>query len=216
MRFAGIRVTRVLVVIAGLCSLPALGQTVEGRAQLTSAEGEALRRQLTQADSGGRGRLTGFSIVMLEGDLGGNGDTAGIPAGAAKALADVRDFLPYKTYRLLDSQWVLGSGRIAVRLRGSAGQEYTLKMTTSPTGARMAQATSISILEFELSRPNGVTTSSGGHGAAGPGGPHTAAADGSSLIETSFRMNVGETVVVGTSRLAGDRALIVLLTAVGR
>jgi hypothetical protein len=29
-------------------------------------------------------------------------------------------------------------------------------------------------------------------------------------------MAVGETVVVGTSRLQGDRALIVLVTAVGR
>lgn len=36
-----------------------------------------------------------------------------------------------------------------------------------------------------------------------------------SLIDTSFRMDVGETVVVGTSRLQGDKALIVLLTAVG-
>jgi hypothetical protein len=34
------------------------------------------------------------------------------------------------------------------------------------------------------------------------------------LIRTSFSMDVGETVVVGTSRLDGDKALIVLLTAV--
>ena len=31
-----------------------------------------------------------------------------------------------------------------------------------------------------------------------------------------FNMDVGETVVVGTSRLQGDKALIVLLTAVGK
>lgn len=34
------------------------------------------------------------------------------------------------------------------------------------------------------------------------------------VIDTSFTMDVGETVVVGTSRLEGDKALIVLLTAV--
>ncbi len=37
------------------------------------------------------------------------------------------------------------------------------------------------------------------------------------MIDTSFTMDVGETVVVGTSRLAGgDKALIALLTAVPR
>ena len=35
-----------------------------------------------------------------------------------------------------------------------------------------------------------------------------------SIIDTSFTMDVGETVVVGTSRLKGDKALIALLTAV--
>jgi hypothetical protein len=34
------------------------------------------------------------------------------------------------------------------------------------------------------------------------------------VIDTSFNMDVGETVVVGTSRLKGDKALIALLTAV--
>ena len=37
---------------------------------------------------------------------------------------------------------------------------------------------------------------------------------GRSIIDTSFMMDVGETVVVGTSRVAGDKALIALLTAV--
>ena len=37
---------------------------------------------------------------------------------------------------------------------------------------------------------------------------------GRSVIDTSFMMDVGETVVVGTSRVAGDKALIALLTAV--
>jgi hypothetical protein len=34
------------------------------------------------------------------------------------------------------------------------------------------------------------------------------------VIDTSFSMDVGETVVVGTSRLKGDKALIALLTAI--
>jgi hypothetical protein len=38
---------------------------------------------------------------------------------------------------------------------------------------------------------------------------------GYTIIDTSFTMDVGETVVVGTSRVkGGDKALIALLTAV--
>jgi hypothetical protein len=36
------------------------------------------------------------------------------------------------------------------------------------------------------------------------------------LINSNFTMRVGETVVVGTSRLGGDKALIALLTSVPR
>ena len=43
------------------------------------------------------------------------------------------------------------------------------------------------------------------------------AAGGKAVIDTSFRMEIGETVVVGTSGLkGGNRALIALLTAVGK
>ncbi len=39
--------------------------------------------------------------------------------------------------------------------------------------------------------------------------------DGRSVIDTNFSMEIGETVVVGTSRIrGGDKALIALLTAV--
>ena len=36
------------------------------------------------------------------------------------------------------------------------------------------------------------------------------------IIETTFQMQIGETVVVGTSRVRGNSALIALLTAVPR
>lgn len=42
------------------------------------------------------------------------------------------------------------------------------------------------------------------------------AAGSAPLIDTSFVMDPGETVVVGTSRLEGGRALIVLLTAAAK
>ena len=49
-----------------------------------------------------------------------------VPPAARKALADMKDFLPYKSYRLLDTQWTLCCGRsmIATRLRGP--EDYAL------------------------------------------------------------------------------------------
>src|SRR5262245_5936233 len=59
--------------------------------------------------------LQGFSIVLVEADtqnvtyLGGAkaDDGSDIPAAARKAIADLKDFLPFKSYRLLDGAWVL-------------------------------------------------------------------------------------------------------------
>jgi len=53
--------------------------------------------------------------------------------------------------------------------------------------------------------------------AAARDGARQSSAGGRRIIDTSFSMDVGETVVVGTSRLGGgDRAIIALLTAVAR
>jgi selenocysteine-specific translation elongation factor len=42
----------------------------------------------------------------------------------------------------------------------------------------------------------------------------SASLSGRSIIDSSFTMDAGETVVVGTSKLGGDKALIALVTAV--
>ena len=61
------------------------------------------------ADGGIAGALQGFSIVLVLGDVqdGATGDN--IPAAARAALADLKDFLPYRSYRVLDTAWVLAS-----------------------------------------------------------------------------------------------------------
>jgi len=203
-------------------------------------------------------QLRGISVVLLEGDLAAGGGTAGIPAAAAKALADMKDFLPYKGYRVLDTQWTLGTGKIAVRLRGT-GHDYDLELTSAfadpSTRLRMQQLvekglanssalaqtpSGVSITDFKLretvqagpsqgsatlqgQRPIAAQASRSSEGIAELNGrvvnryfDAAAASQLPSLIETAFRMDVGETVVVGTSRLQGDKALIVLLTAVAK
>jgi hypothetical protein len=192
-----------------------------------------------------------FSVVLVVGEMEGTQASDAVPAAARKALTDLRDFLPYKSYRLLDTQWTLccGKGPLFSRLRGLDGQEYELNLTASITQAsggdpaptvnvqfflneaRDAPAEAAALrkqiedlrkqqeladrrlapspvsdtrasLELQLKLLEGQLAST------------TRRSASRSVINTSFRMDVGETVVVGTSRIHGDKALIALLTAV--
>jgi len=202
----------------------------------------------------------GYSVVLVLGDIQATSATDGnVPAAARKALADMKDFLPYKSYRLLDAQWILGSQRTVSRLRGANEQEYELTLRgVAIAGGKLS-------VNFRLAEPGAVVgvkpadaDSRAGRRAAledalraaeaeaqrlrassGEKRDETVAATrekiaaiqkeleqekslrdaasrvgGRSIIDTSFTMDVGETVVVGTSRVAGDKALIALLTAV--
>jgi hypothetical protein len=79
----------------------------------------------------------GFSVVLVLGDLQGGTTQDNVPPAARKALADMKEFLPYKSYRLLDVQWTLccGGGRgatpVVSRLRGPDGHDYELTLGAS-------------------------------------------------------------------------------------
>ena len=223
----------------------------------------------------------GFSVVLVLGDLQGGVTQDNVPPAARKALIDMKDFLPYKSYRLLDVQWTLCCGRgatpVVSRLRGADGRDYELSLAASPEASRLG-------VRFVLREPGGFEAGAGGSELireleiermrlegeyeaskkraeqryqAGTGKPpdedqdvlqararaanlsiklaearqrqsrersltpnhpdRIAAKSSRAVIDTSFSMDVGETVVVGTSRIAGgDKALIALLTAVPR
>ena len=214
-------------------------------------------------------RPQGFSVVLVLGEMQGTGTTENVPPAARKALVDMKDFLPYKSYRLLDSQWTLccGQSTIATRLRGVDEQDYELEL--DPRGSETSGKWN---MRFSLRE----ALPSVGRG--GPASTNAAIADQAAtlasqraeleaklkllreryndnhpevqqlksqiaaldrqtsmvrdqetlkryrmsnmagrhraLIDTNFTMDIGETVVVGTSRLQGDKALIALLTAV--
>jgi hypothetical protein len=156
------------------------------------------------------GASHGFSIILALGDLQGGTPARHLPEAASKALADMSEFLPYKSYELLDAQWILGSPRSTGHLRGPDNREFELELRTMPRSDTAVQ------IDFNLRDPSQ---------ASSPSAPRTPRLQGQALrvfkqpgrvIDTSFTMDVGETVVVGTSRLQGDKALIVLLTAVGK
>lgn len=224
--------------------------------------------------------ISGFNIVLVIGEAqpGGSTPAQDLPAGAKKALDDMREFLPYKHYRVLDVQWTSccapRSTTVQGRLQGVTG-------STGPNGAislvprayGFLIATSASPLNlpvrFVLNLDDaGVGRRPGGdnsravererqdlqaeletlaaqikvlQGRVEVGGASavelrplqdrhaslqrrladmeqdtavTSASAGRSIIDSSFTMDAGETVVVGTSRLGGDKALIAVVTAV--
>ena len=234
-------------------------------------------------------RRQGFSVVLLLGDMQGPESVEGVPTAARKALTDTKDFLPYKNYRLLDSQWTLccsGTTSAITRLRGLDEQQYELELQASPffdskspfepgalsvrfflreldmlpapskgdsKPAAAEERTRIAQLQSELFALEREQVSLGGLAVSlkegvevgtknpadlkrteeqlalvnkriialkneinAPSKPKTFGAP-KAVIDTSFRMEVGETVVVGTSGLkGGSKALIALLTAVGK
>ena len=206
----------------------------------------------------------GFSVVLVLADLTTSTAQDDVPPAARRALADMKDFLPYKSYKLLDAAWLLGQGTTGgvTRLRGPEEQEYELRLSAYPvpstsgrvqvqfslrdagsehadtvreengrrsttesrTKAQQAElqqlqrelqeaqnrkdATQVRTLERRIAtlRDSMALTSAINNRKSTPS---------RAVMDTSFAMDVGETVVVGTSRLRGNsRALIALLTAV--
>jgi hypothetical protein len=220
---------------------------------------QAARTPAPPAEMKGQPSPQGFSVVLVLGALnsGSNAD-ASVPPAARKALNDMKDFLPYKGYRLLDAEWILGSRGATTRLRGADGQDYELRlsggmpmagrmrvsfqlvdgggdavpMLTARTAERAALEQRLRDLQNELA----ATRDRSGDKAqnikereaqiaelkrrldGGDATPMAFITRGRHIIDTSFDMEIGETVVVGTSRLKdgkdGGKALIALLTAV--
>jgi hypothetical protein len=227
-----------------------------------------------------RSRLPqGFSVVLVLGDITASTAVDDVPPAARKALSDMKEFLPYKSYKLLDAAWLLccgsTSGEVTNRMRGPEDQEYELKLSAySQFGSREGVATSpppgdgprvsvhfslrdleesthgstpavaattatdeareaeklkdqIAKLEQELAgarRANKTADVQRLNGEISYLRPRLARLQETrtsgrrptrAMIDTNFTMDVGETVVVGTSRLkGGSKALIALLTAV--
>ncbi len=260
---------RMLIATALLCPVGITAQQSEAP-KPERAQQEKQRVRLTPTERGKLPAPQGFSVVLVLGEMQGTGTAESVPPAARKALVDMKDFLPYKSYRLLDSQWTLCCGRSvnATRLRGLEDQDYDLELDpeasetsgkwnvrfslrevlagpargnsagsgntiTSDRAATLATQraeleaklkslkdryndnhpevlqlkSQIAALDRETSMVRSEESMKRLRLSAGAGRHRT-------LIDTNFTMDIGETVVVGTSRLQGDKALIALLTAV--
>lgn len=250
--------------IAGVCAWVVIASAGSASAQSAKRPGEGLDTP----------NVHGFSVTLVLGDMQGASTPDNLPAGAKKALADMRDFLPYKSYRLLDTQWILccGSSKVgtgvsgrlrgvsqlesssipmpvplysfAVTVLGVSGPQLSVRFVLNDGAesknvsqklgeeealldvlARQAQQIEqteilladarkqltpkhpqVKELESHLNemKERAVKSRAGGGGGKG------------AVLDSTFSMNIGETVVIGTSSLKGEKALIALLTAVRR
>ena len=225
-------------------------------------------------------QIQGFNIVLVVGETqlgGGVEGSEDLPAGARKALSDMREFLPYKHYRVLDAQWTsccaglnsVLSGQLRGIAAGRGGssfvdRSYAFHLTVnsasqglavrfgltdglSAGGRKLADEArildhvaqreredlrdQIATLEVQIREadkklavgamaPIDVRLLQDKHAsllrqldAVSRAAESSQSTQRGSIIDSSFIMQPGETVVVGTSRLGGDKALIALVTA---
>ena len=148
-----------------------------------------------------------IQISLLAASKSGPNELGDLPENTRQAIEDVRRFLPFKSYRLLDTA-LLRTDRVArTMLTGPDNREFRASFSLSaPQKAGELMVQSFELVEkFEL--PPSLLAAGGGK--SGPVSPASR-----QVLSSSFAAEVGQTVVVGTSRLnGGDEALMVLFTA---
>jgi hypothetical protein len=185
----------------------------------------------------------GFSVVLLLGETQSAASGEALPPATAlrKALNDVKDFLPYKSYRVLDTQWLRGG---STRMKGLDDQEYDVDLIveTIPAGLPCTKDCVLNVL-FHLQEVGAAANSSEEFGrsmqvadlekqrahlvallpaAQGAMQQEQKArieqldrqirlAKARKLIDSRFQMQPGETVVVGTSKIGGGDKGLVVL-----
>jgi hypothetical protein len=185
----------------------------------------------------------GFSVVLLLGETQAAASGEALPPAPAlrRALSDVKDFLPYKSYRVLDTQWLRGG---STRMKGLDDQEYDVELIvdTIPIAPLCGKDCVLNVL-FHLQEVGAAANSSEEFGrsmqvadlekqrahlvallpaAQGAMQQEQKArieqldrqirlAKARKLIDSRFQMQPGETVVVGTSKIGGGDKGLVVL-----
>ena len=153
-----------------------------------------------------------FQIIMIEGTLTGSVDTEGIPKVALDSLNGMKDFLPYKGYRLLDTALIRTAMNARTTLKGPRGRPFDVWLSVAP--GQSGDGPDLFFRQFEVSEARPPMPPKPEAGERGEAAAAPTPQPQRNLISTSFGMDVGETLVVGSSRMEGDQvALILLVTA---
>jgi hypothetical protein len=156
---------------------------------------EKIARALARED--GAPRTQSFQVLLLAASTKPVSSGLEVPANAQKALSDLKGFLPFKGYELLDAVWMratqdrIAEGHVAGRAAASYHVGLRFRNVGNPDDHNLF------VDAFQLREEPTM-----------PKPPRD-------LISTSFSLKAGETIVVGTSKVDGTgEALVVLLTAV--
>ncbi len=163
---------------------------------------EKIARALAREDAAPRTQV--FQILLLQaGGVGEGQAPPELPAGAAKALADLQGFLPYKGYRLLDSAWLRATDSVRARLVAGEGASLETALQFRRVGDAKSDRLFVHVFRVREEGDSPALVNAKGERRA----PRM-------LLDTSFELAIGETIVVGTSRIDGaEEALVILLTA---
>lgn len=151
-----------------------------------------------------------FQLVLLVADSQGGSRFENVPANAQKALDDVKGFLPYTNYRLLDLAWIRSSRNAEAQIAGPDGRSLSASLRFFSDAADPDRIDVQRLVIVEAPKPPLLLEAPRSDGAPTALAPQPLRP----LLETSFGMRAGETVVVGTAKLDGpSKALVVLLSA---
>lgn len=179
--------TRIALFLAGLCCAMVVG------AQETPAP--------TPRARGGE-QMFHVSLLIADSEPA-KAAPQDLPKGVQKAIADIRDFLPFKSYRIIDSALVRADGRGRVLLNGPNGERYTASLDYHELDTKGSFLfDQFALTKQPEAKPNAQPLPRG-YAPQAPEQP----------LVSSFRISRGETVVVGSSTLGAGKALIVVLTA---
>ncbi|MFL6258987.1 MAG: hypothetical protein ACJ76Y_04675 [Thermoanaerobaculia bacterium] len=161
---------------------------------------EKIARALVRQDT--QPRTHGFQILLLAANLKPGGGGSEVPANVQKALADLKGFLPYKSYEVMDTAWLSGTQDrgMEAKLVDRQGAGYQVILQFHDAGSAANRSVFVDVFRLRA-EPFKI-----------PGTPEIR--PGGSLIDTSFGVKEGETIVVGTSKTTGsNEAIVVLVTA---
>lgn len=141
-----------------------------------------------------------FQVAVVEASMAGSRQLEGLSEGAQQALLDAAQLLPYEGLAVRGVALIETADMASTTVSGPAGLEYKVFLRMNPVVT--LDGVRIEVHEFKLDRTP----------QRGPGGENVGPKE---LLRTSFQLDSGETVVVGTSKLnGGDSALVVLVTTV--
>ncbi len=170
------------------------------------AEGSSGKKSGTPASAT---HLVSLALVVAGNESAGGG-VQPLSAPVAKAIGDIKDFLPYKSYEVHDTVVLRTASLNPARfdLQGPDGR-YVARFLY-----RIGEDNRLRFDQFEMARLGSDVPATAPQPTPEGRQPETPwPSPTRQVLSTSFSVEVGETIVVGTSRLNHTgKALVVVLT----